>query len=88
MARPPRHRDLRGTPLFGDPDRLLLTLLYQWQVCSMKVLGELLEVTAICIAALVRQTARSSTTTDTTPGSPRQAAQAERLVHQRRVGPR
>ena len=48
--------NLRGTPLFDDPARLLITLLYQRQVCSMNVLGELLEVTATCIADLIPQT--------------------------------
>jgi DDE family transposase len=48
--------NLRATPLFDDPARLLLTLLYGRQVCSMNVLGELLEVTATCIADLVHQT--------------------------------
>ncbi len=48
--------NLRGTPLFDDPARLLLTLLYQRQVCSMNVLGELLEVTPTCIADLVHHT--------------------------------
>jgi hypothetical protein len=48
--------NLRGTPLFNEAARLLLTLIYQRQVCSMNVLGELLEVTATCIAAQVRVT--------------------------------
>ncbi|GAA1308199.1 hypothetical protein Psi02_69290 [Planotetraspora silvatica] len=47
---------LRVKPLFNDAARLLLTLLYQRQVCSMNVLSDLLEVTATCIADLVRQT--------------------------------
>ena len=52
---------LRGKPLFDDPARVLLTLLYQRQACSMSVLVDLLEVTAVCIADLVRGN----------PGSPR-----------------
>jgi hypothetical protein len=45
----------RGKPLFDDPARVLLTLLYQRQVCSMNVLADLLEVTAVCIGDLVRE---------------------------------
>jgi hypothetical protein len=47
---------LRGKPLFDDAARLLLTLLYQRQVCSMNVLADLLEVTATCIGDLVKET--------------------------------
>ena len=47
---------LRAKPLFDDTARLLLTLLYQRQVCSMNVLSDLLEVTATCIGDLVGQT--------------------------------
>jgi hypothetical protein len=129
----------RAKPLFGDAARLLLTLLYQRQVCSMNVLADLLEVTATCIGDLVKQTrevledhghhagvapARFATPdaliafldsdlrprrteiidrlshpalTGLTRGelhslteqlTARQAAQAERLSHQRRGGPR
>src|SRR5262249_24851379 len=46
----------RGRPLFDDPARVLLTLLYQRQACSMNVLADLLEVTATCIGDLVRET--------------------------------
>src|SRR6185437_430820 len=46
----------RARPLFGDTARLLLTLLYQRQACSMNVLADLLEVTATCIGDLVRET--------------------------------
>jgi Rhodopirellula transposase DDE domain len=46
----------RARPLFDDAARLLLTLLYQRQVCSMNVLADLLEVTATCIGDLVKQT--------------------------------
>jgi hypothetical protein len=46
----------RARPLFDDAARLLLTLLYQRQVCSMNVLADLLEVTAVCIGDLVRET--------------------------------
>jgi transposase len=46
----------RGTPLFDDLARVLLTLLYQRQACSMNVLADLLEVTATCIGDLVRET--------------------------------
>jgi hypothetical protein len=125
--------------LFDDPARVLLTLLYQRQVCSMVVLGDLLETTAACIGDLVKETRRvledhghlPSTAPvrfktardllafldhDTVPtrtaiieklsaptltGMPRtelddlvrrlaarQAAQAERLAHQRRGGAR
>ena len=48
--------NLRGKPLFDDAARLLLTLLYQRQVCSMNVLADLLEVTATCIGDTVKQT--------------------------------
>jgi transposase len=48
--------NVRGRPLFGDPARLLLTVVYQRQVCSMNVLADLLEVTATCIADLVKET--------------------------------
>jgi transposase len=48
--------NLRVKPLFDDAARLLITLLYQRQVCSMKVLGDLLEVTATCIGDTVKQT--------------------------------
>ena len=47
---------LRAKPLFDDTARLLLTLLYQRQVCSMNVLSDLLEVTATCIGDLVGET--------------------------------
>jgi transposase len=46
----------RSKPLFDDAARLLITLLYQRQVCSMKVLGDLLEVTATCIGDTIKQT--------------------------------
>jgi hypothetical protein len=46
----------RGKPLFDDPARVLLTLLYQRQACSMNVLADLLEVTATCIADLAGET--------------------------------
>jgi hypothetical protein len=129
----------RARPLFDDAARLLLTLLYQRQVCSMNVLADLLEVTATCIGDLVKQTrevledhghhagvapvrfatpdallafldsdlrpARTEiidrlshpALTGLTRGelhslterlAARQAAQAERLSHQRRGGPR
>ena len=45
----------RARPLFDDAARLLLTLLYQRQVCSMNVLADLLEVTATCIGDLVKE---------------------------------
>ncbi|NJP30276.1 ISAzo13 family transposase [Microbispora sp. SCL1-1] len=50
--------NLRAKPLFDAAARLLLTLLYQRQVCSMKVLADLLEVTDVCIADLVKETRR------------------------------
>lgn len=46
----------RARPLFDDGARLLLTLLYQRQVCSMNALADLLEVTATCIGDLVKET--------------------------------
>ena len=57
----------RGKPLFDDAARLLLTLLYQRQVCSMNVLADLLEVTATCIGDLSGRPVRSSKTTATRP---------------------
>jgi transposase len=48
--------NLRAKPLFDDAARLLLTLVYQRQVCSMNVLADLLEVTATCIGDTIQQT--------------------------------
>jgi hypothetical protein len=48
--------NVRARPLFDDAARLLLTLLYQRQACSMNVLADLLEVTATCIGDLVKDT--------------------------------
>ena len=48
--------NVRARPLFGDAARLLLTLLYHRQVCSMNVLADLLEVTATCIGDVVKET--------------------------------
>ena len=48
--------NVRARPLFDDAARLLLTLLYQRQVCCMNVLADLLEVTATCIGDLVKET--------------------------------
>jgi hypothetical protein len=48
--------NVRARPLFDNAARLLLTLLYQRQVCSMNVLADLLEVTATCIGELVKET--------------------------------
>jgi hypothetical protein len=130
---------VRHRPLFDDAARLLLTLLYQRQVCSLNVLAELLEVTGTCIGDLVKETrevledhrhdpgvasVRFATAaalltflnSDLRPArtaiierlshsaltgltrdelhrlterlAARQAAQAERLSHQRRGGPR
>jgi hypothetical protein len=130
---------LRSRPLFDAAARLLLTLLYQRQVCSLNVLAELLEVTGTCIGDLVKETrevledhrhdpgvasvrfataaalltfldsdlrparttiverlshsALTGLTRDelhhlTARLAARQAAQAERLSHQRRGGPR
>jgi transposase len=45
-----------GKPLFDDAARVLLTLIYQRQVCSMTVLADLLEVTGTCIGDLVKET--------------------------------
>src|SRR5438270_2201758 len=47
---------LRSKPLLDDAARLLLTLLYQRQVCSMNVLAELLEVTATCLGEHIQET--------------------------------
>jgi len=50
---------LRGSkPLFDDAARVMLTLLYQRQVCSMKLLADMLEVTPECIGHLVAETRR------------------------------
>nr|WP_237404641.1 transposase family protein [Streptomyces sp. SN-593] len=50
---------LRGSkPLFDDAARVMLTLLYQRQVCSMKLLSDMLEVTPECIGHLVTETRR------------------------------
>jgi hypothetical protein len=48
--------NLRSKPLLDDAARLLVTLCYQRQVCSMNVLADLLEVTATCIGDTVTQT--------------------------------
>ena len=48
----------RAKPLFDDGARVMLTLLYQRQVCSMKLLGDMLEVTPTCIGHLVAETRR------------------------------
>jgi transposase len=45
-----------GKPLFDDAARVLITLIYQRQVCSMNVLADLLEVTATCIGEAVKPT--------------------------------
>jgi hypothetical protein len=45
-----------GKPLFDDAARVLLTLIYQRQLCSMTVLADLLEVTGTCIGDLVKET--------------------------------
>ncbi len=131
---------LRGSkPLFDDPARLLLSLLYQRQVCSMSLLADLLETSPTAVADAVHETrevledhgqdpgfaaVRFATAAellafldhDTPPPraaiidalsdpaltglgrdelrrlierlAHRQAAQAERLSHQRRGGPR
>jgi len=50
---------LRGSkPLFDDAARVLLTLLYQRQVCSMKLLADMLETAPSCIGHLVHETRR------------------------------
>ena len=48
--------NLRSKPLLDDAARLLITLCYQRQVCSMTVLADLLEVTDTCIGSLVKET--------------------------------
>ncbi|HEY2832900.1 MAG TPA: ISAzo13 family transposase, partial [Sporichthyaceae bacterium] len=45
-----------GKPLFDDPARVLITLIYQRQVCSMTVLADLLEVSAGPIGELIKET--------------------------------
>ncbi len=60
--------NLRATPLFNDPARVLLTLLYQRQVCSMNVLADLLEVSPNAIADLVRETRELLEDHGTRPG--------------------
>jgi len=55
----PATGNVRARPLFDDAARLLLTLLYHRQVCSMNVLVDLLEVTATCIGDLVKETRES-----------------------------
>jgi hypothetical protein len=128
-----------GKPLFDDPARVLLTLIYQRQVCSMNVLADLLEVTGTCVGGVVKETREVLEDHGHHPGVasvrfgtgrdllafldqgirpartaiietlsdpaltgmsrhelheltarlvPRQAAQAERLAHQRRGAPR
>lgn len=47
---------LRAKPLFDNSARVVLTLIYQRQVCSMTVLADLLDVSAACIGELVNQT--------------------------------
>ncbi|WP_441955180.1 ISAzo13 family transposase [Nocardia sp. 2TAF39] len=59
----------RVKPLFDDPTRVLLTLLYQRQVCSLNVLGDLLEVTGVCIGDLVKETRRILEDHDHLPGT-------------------
>ncbi|MEU8718709.1 hypothetical protein [Streptomyces sp. NPDC048663] len=50
---------LRGSkPLFDGAARVMLTLLYQRQVCSMKLLSDMLEVTPECVGHLVAETRR------------------------------
>lgn len=61
--------NLRGSkPLFDDAARVMLTLLYQRQVCSMKMLGDMLEVTPNCIGQLVAETRRVLEDHDHQPG--------------------
>jgi hypothetical protein len=48
----------RAKPLFDDATRVMLTLLYQRQVCSMKLLGDMLEVTPTCIGHLIAENRR------------------------------
>ncbi|MUT94219.1 ISAzo13 family transposase [Streptomyces sp. Z38] len=48
----------RSKPLFDDPTGVMLTLLYQRQVCSMRLLADMLEVTPECIGQLVGETRR------------------------------
>ena len=51
--------NLRGSkPLFDDAARVMLTLLYQRQVCSKKLMADMLEVTPTCIGQLVAETRR------------------------------
>jgi len=131
--------NLRAKPLFDNAAHIVLTLIYQRQVCSMTVLADLLEVSAACIGELVNQTREVFEDHHLNPGAasarfsqacellafldhntrpartgiiqalcdpaltgmsrdqlreltqqlaPRQAAQTERLTHQRRGGSR
>ncbi|MFD9283015.1 hypothetical protein ACFWD7_38140 [Streptomyces mirabilis] len=78
----------RAKPLFDDAARVMLTLLYQRQVCSMKLLGDMLEVTPNCIGHLVAETRRVWRTTATSPdtpppGSPRRPSCWPSSTHQR-----
>jgi hypothetical protein len=66
--------NLRSKPLFDDPARLLITLLYQRQVCSMNALSDLLEVTATCIGDTVKQTGEALETTATPAARPPSAS--------------
>jgi hypothetical protein len=62
--------NLRSKPLFDDAARLLITLLYQRQVCSMNVLSDLLEVTAPASATPSPRPVKSSKTTATPAARP------------------
>jgi DNA-binding transcriptional regulator YdaS (Cro superfamily) len=45
-----------GRPLLGDADRILITIVYLRQVCSQKVLSELLEVNPTSIGQAIAET--------------------------------
>jgi hypothetical protein len=48
--------NLRGRPLLDDPARVLITIVYHRQVCSMTVLSELLEVAGSSIGQAINET--------------------------------
>lgn len=71
----------RAKPLFDDAARVLLTLLYQRQVCSMKLLADMLEVTPECVGHLVAETRRVLEDHGHQPGyAPSRFTRAEALM--------
>jgi hypothetical protein len=55
-GRRPRAPGAGGRPLLGDADRVLITIVYLRQVCSQKVLSELLEVNPTSIGQAIAAT--------------------------------